>query len=859
MAVTRRTFLKGAGASAAALAAAQLLEGPGETLAYAQGADTFVEDYVPATCWIGKQECGMFAHRINGRIVKFEGDPLNPRNLGTLCPKGISQIMPLYDPNRVKTPLIRTNAKGEPGQWRSATWEEAIDLTGGKLKEVRDKDPAKVLWQKGRSKSKYIYDEAVTAALGCSKFGHGSFCSDAGYRALEYTAGPKGVLNPDFRYTRYVLAWGWNMVNSGGNQLCWITWPRQFLEARDKGMKIVFVDPRIRGAGPYADGWLPIKPGTDLALAQALTNVIIEQGAIDRDYLITYTNATYLVGEDGFFLRDGDTPLVADAKSGKPVPAGSAGAQPALEGEYEVSGKPARTAFQVFVDHIATTTPAWAAEICGIPENDILQVGLDLAANANIGATTVVDGVELPYRPVGVMAYHAMQQELGFQATRALAQMLMVMGALGAVGGTLATAKWEIDSKYYDWDAVEIGDGPYSFSLSSSKYYPINSGNPALAATVMLDMEKYGVESHPEAVIIHMANPVVSFPNTEVIKEAYKRFSFMVVISPWLSETADLFADVVLPAATVEKYEGPNSGTDTYVDAVTIRTPPMEPLFESRGEVDIYLDLFERVGVLYGESGFLAHINEEFELEGDLAIDTEVKPTARDIFDAYAKGHDIHDGIEYFEKVSATYVKGPLASSTRYGYATDPPFGGVIHRFYGEKLLEYQEVMKEKGADELFWQDYTPLPTWRAPTMEGSPPEYDLYLISHKLVEHKQSRTSFIPLLKELTGTQRVDINPATAASLGIGEDDWVWVESHNAVTADTKKVKTQAHLTGTIRPDTVSMRHGYGLWTHPGAKDQGPTPNTLFFTGPGYVANTADQSFQVKVKVYRADEGGAS
>ncbi len=60
----------------------------------------------------------MVAHRVDGRVIKFEGDPANPRNLGTLCPKGMAQIMPLYDPNRVKTPLVRTNAKGVSGQWR---------------------------------------------------------------------------------------------------------------------------------------------------------------------------------------------------------------------------------------------------------------------------------------------------------------------------------------------------------------------------------------------------------------------------------------------------------------------------------------------------------------------------------------------------------------------------------------------------------------------------------------------------------------------------------------------------------------------------------------------------------------------
>lgn len=856
MRVSRRTFLKGSGAAGAGVAATRLLSGPGETLAYAQSSGATVEDYVPATCWIGKQDCGMVAHRVNGRVIKFEGDPASPRNIGTLCPKGMAQIQPVYDPNRVKTPLVRTNAKGEPGTWRRASWDEAIELSAKAIGEARDRDPAIVLWQKGRSKSKYVYDEAVVETLGSSKLGHGSFCSDAGYRAMEYTVGLKGVLNPDFRYTRYVLAWGWNMTNSGGNQLCWITWPRQLLEARDAGMKVVFVDPRIRGAGPYADGWLPIRPGTDLALAQAMTNVLVEDGTIDHDYLVTYTNAPYLVGEDGYFVREGDTPLVWDERQNTAVPAGTQGAKPALEGTFDVKGEPVSTAFETFKAHIAETTPEWAAEICGIPADDIRNTAREMGAAASIGSTIEIEGKSLPHRPVGIMAYHALQQEMGFQATRALAQLLMVLGALGAVGGTLSTTKWEIDDKYYEWDAVEIGDGPYGFTLSSSKFYPINSGSTAVAATVMNDPAAYEVETLPEVMILHMANPVVSFPNTETIKQAFAKLKFTVVLSPWLSETADLFADVVLPAATVEKYEGPNSGSDTYIDAVTIRTPPMDPLFESRGEMDIYMDLFEEMGLLLGDGGFLHHINEQFELEGPHAIPTDRKPTSREVMDAYAKGHDIEEGIEYFEKTSSTYVKGPIPAEERYGYAVSPPFAGVLHRFYGESLLRYQQTMKDKGVDEIFWQDYTPLPTWRGLTMDRSPADYDLYLISHKLVEHKQSRTSFVPLLKELTGGQKLDINTVTATERGLSQDDWVWVESHNAITSETRKVKTQVNVTETLRPDTVSMRHGFGLWTHPGSHDQGPTPNALFFTGPGYVANTADQSFQVKVRVYRADEG---
>ncbi|MFQ5657382.1 MAG: molybdopterin dinucleotide binding domain-containing protein, partial [Candidatus Methylomirabilales bacterium] len=160
-----------------------------------------------------------------------------------------------------------------------------------------------------------------------------------------------------------------------------------------------------------------------------------------------------------------------------------------------------------------------------------------------------------------------------------------------------------------------------------------------------------------------------------------------------------------------------------------------------------------------------------------------------------------------------------------------------------------------QGADKIYWRDYTPLPTWRAQTMDGSSAQYDLTLISYKLIEFKQSRASFIPLLAELAPEQRLDINPRTAKARGIRDRDMVWVESHNAVTGEARKLSApvQARYTEGIRPDTVGMPHHYGMWTHPWAKGHGPSANTLFFTGEGYVANTADQSFLVKVRVFKA------
>jgi anaerobic selenocysteine-containing dehydrogenase len=367
----------------------------------------------------------------------------------------------------------------------------------------------------------------------------------------------------------------------------------------------------------------------------------------------------------------------------------------------------------------------------------------------------------------------------------------------------------------------------------------------------MLNPQKYGgLEYLPEIMIIHMSNTGL-YPPVDKMREWLKMFMFIVAIDPWMSETASLFADIVLPAATIEKYEGPMDVTDGYVEGYALRIPPMAPLFKSRGEIEIYMDICERVGVLYGEGGYLDILNKELGLKDPYRLNLYRKPSVREIFDKWARSIGIEEGIEYFEKGNI-YVR-PIPVNRLYAPAWNPPYGGIRHRLYGESLKRYQDIMKEKSVPEPYYRDYTPFPTWREPTMNKSPTEYDLFLISYKKVEFKQSRSAFIPLLHELEPEQHLLINPATARVKEIGDGEEVWVESHNALTGETKKIKVKTKYIEGIRPDTVALSHHYGLWSHPWArKSGGPTPNELFFTGEGYVSMTADQSYHVKVKLYK-------
>jgi anaerobic selenocysteine-containing dehydrogenase len=749
--------------------------------------------------------------------------------------------------------LRRTNPKGEPGQWEEITWEEALTLVAERINEVRG--TRNLIWQKGRSKAKAWYDNAFVKAVGAEKVGHGAYCSDAGYRACEYTVGLHGVFHPDWHHCRYLISWGWNILGAGGNKLCWITWPRMFLDARERGMKVVHVDPSVKQAGSQIDEWVPIKPGTDLAFFLALANVLIENGYVDQEYLKTSTNAPFLVQGDGFFLRDDDKEQVWDWTTEMAKPHDAEGIDPALEGEFTVDGVTVKPAFQLFKEHVMQYTPEWAEDITGVPAATIRRIAKELGENAMIGSTiTLEDGNTYTYRPVAISGYHVTQQEFGFQACRAALMVMMLLGAIEAVGGQRVDFKRGEHKNFKKLDEIIIRAPPYDPLLTNSKYFPINSKNPSIMAHTLLNPEKYGIDAELEDVvcIIHMANPILSFPPQKEFFETYRRYKFLAVIDPWMSETADYFADVLLPAATIEKYEGPISVTDQYIDAKTIRQPPVKPLYQSKPDMEIYIDLCEKIGVLYGPGGYIDNLNKYLELKDPYKLDLNTKPTVRDVLDRWAKSAGLAEGIAYFE-TNGVWVKGAFSPDKLYAPAPYQTSGGIKHRLYGESLKRYQDEMKAKGADRVYWQDYTAFPTWREPTFNSSPAEYDMTLFSYKKIEFKQSRTTMNPLMTEIEPEQSLEMNPLDAARKGISDGDEVIVEAHNAVTGETRSVRIKAKLLESIMPGTAALSHHYGFWVHPVAKERGPTPNTIFFSGEGYVTNTADQAFHVRVKVTKA------
>ena len=105
------------------------------------------DKWIHSACEMCYSSCGILVHRVNGVVVKIQGDPDCPNNRGKLCAKGESGLISLYDPDRVKTPLRRTNPQkgyGVDPKWERISWEEALTIITDELKKVREDDPRKL-------------------------------------------------------------------------------------------------------------------------------------------------------------------------------------------------------------------------------------------------------------------------------------------------------------------------------------------------------------------------------------------------------------------------------------------------------------------------------------------------------------------------------------------------------------------------------------------------------------------------------------------------------------------------------------------------------------------------------------------
>ena len=282
--LSRRDFLKMGGATAAALAVGQFLPAPVAQAARAAGQVNAQGDGEIATlCEMCVWRCGVLAKVRGGKIVKLDGNPEQPHSKGKLCPRGQAGLATTYDPDRVLSPLVRTGKRGE-GKFREASWEEALDIVAWNMLNIKKQYGPEAMVFSSTHNLSQVQFENLLQGFGSPNYGtQRSLCFNAMIVANQMTY---GLEEPGRSYAgvKYILLTGRNLAEAISNSET-----GEMIEAIAQNAKMVCIDPRFTKTAGKADEWLPIKPGTDLALHLALINVIISEKRYNAEFVAQHT------------------------------------------------------------------------------------------------------------------------------------------------------------------------------------------------------------------------------------------------------------------------------------------------------------------------------------------------------------------------------------------------------------------------------------------------------------------------------------------------------------------------------------------------------------------------------------------
>ncbi len=832
--------------------------------------------WISTACGMCYARCGIRVHVEDGVVVSIEGDPNNPQNRGNLCAKGKAGIMNLYNPNRVKAPLKRTNrVKGrdvDPG-WQEISWAEALDTIVRKLEAIRE-DPKKLHIEAWETTGDIMH---WLSALG-SAFGTPHIMRAASptcgkvIHPVEFFSGGGFHQQPDLHYCNYCILVGTQFAIAARGSFNHIA--RDMAEARARGMKLVVVDPIGGNAASKADEWIPIRPGTDTAFALSVLHVLLNELFVyDEEFLKHRTNAPYLVGPGGRYARE--------PKSGKPMIYDAADqrvktyddptlSDPAITG----GGEGGRPAFELLREHVANYPPEKVEEITTIPAWTIRRLAKEFAEAAQVGAKTTINGVELPYRPVCVdWAKGPQGHKHGFHQSWPLKLLNIVMGAVNVPGGMLSTAAAGKRPHYWWPEGGRDGlleKGGHILPLPHPKafpgrtpskpvrmdlleLFPVASHSHTLLPIIAQDPERYGLSYQIEVMLHTPTNSLLgSFGDPDMVESFFRSMSFIAGFAVELNET-NQFDDIVLPFPSyLERFDFigadhtiPPCGKDDWFWQV--RQPIADSPQGVRQPHEVIIEIADRLGIL---GDFYRLINHTFRLKEPHAMEAGVRYSAPEIVDRMARSwFGEEQGLKWFQE------NGVIRIPRDVDEAYIGPYIDARLPIYLEHFLdrgdELKKVVAEMGTDWDF-SDYRPLSDWMpCPSYEAvRSGEYDLIAVHYKLpfvYGGFGNENAWLDEICEQTNSYSILVNEKVAQAKGIRDGDEVWLES------PVRKVRAKAKLTQCIHPQVVGVGGHFGHWSAgmPVARGKGINFNSLLPTDLEHIdkiSSALDHCVQVRL-----------
>jgi thiosulfate reductase/polysulfide reductase chain A len=790
--IDRRHFLQVGAGVAAGLAGAAVVSGAGtrsgeHTIpANAEGKASWgrsAGQWIPSLCNMCGGQCGIMVHVVDGIVEKIEPNPWNPNNYSnnsidffdgystekgvkegaSICPKGNAGIMSLYDPDRVRTPLKRTNpdkSLGSDPKWQEISWEQALDEIAGKMKALRDAGEAhKLLW--------FSEDFAFVSIQQdfCKLYGtpnysmHSNLCDVARKASFKTVMGDDRPL-PDFIQSKYIMLFGWNPTSA----IKWVYLPRIITRAVERGAKLVVVDPYLSDTAAKAQEWVSIRPATDGALALALGHVIVRDGLYDKDFIAKWT-----------------------------------------------------TGFDKYVDYVKDKTPAWAEAITSVRASTIERLAHELATTK----PAVVDVWSGPgQHSNGVQGGRAIALLNALIGSYDRPGTMVIPARSGpkhaavtpddTAAATLKQPRFDELEKYplghssgvYTQAFTNLAEdkGPYRPKMGVIVFQNVMMSVPGnqTVAKALAKLETLVVVDTMMSETALLADYVL--PGTNYLERYdvalhWVTWSAVGLRQPVVKPLFGQPAEYELVAALGRRLGLKEKNGNDFFNIGAVSRAPVEDL-------TAWYEEYLSSDLKAGNPGM--SLQELKALPGAVWVDKTgttyskfaAPLSSAQLATAYYDGDPTVDGTVVFDKP-------PAQGGVRIGVVID----GVPVKGFAtpSRKVEFYAASLQ-GKTDFAGKPINPLPVYEPRDWQPSS-DYPLYLINWKEASHTHTRTQNNAWLHEIQPEDPLIIHPDTAAKFGVADGDKVWIESPYGKVRGTIKTSKRMH------PEVIGHQHGFGHW----------------------------------------------
>ena len=796
--ITRRRFLQATGIAGAAGAVGLSLEQAGAlntiSKVHAQpaaekGGETVI---TKSFCHQCPARCGIDVYTTNGRVHAIYGTLDNPLSNGKLCPKGHLGTYILYDPDRFKGPMKRTNPKKgrtEDPKFVPISWDEALQTVADRLNTLRDKGESHrfaLLYGRGWG--------AVDAGLHGSfgklygspniGLGHSSTCADGSKKAKLYTEGTYDYSAYDYANANNLLIFGAAFLESfrpyNYNMQVW-----GHMRTKAAKTKVTVVDVHMSTTGAAADRLIMIKPGTDGAMALAMAHVILTEGLWDKKFVGDFKPVVQ--------PKDPDAPRIPPHR-------------------FEAGKELDPTAFEAKWTHgliewwnaeLKDRTPEWAEKVTTVSAKEITAVARELA--------TVKPSIALFER--GPTAHtNGVYNGMAIHSLNALVGSLWAEGGIFHQTGKTPWGKLDIKSDDFMDDYAKADERKKPKIDGVGKTYKMASAQIQRIGEYHMKGDPYKLDT----IMFYLTAPIFSSPECNTWEKALQDL-YVIDTSPFASENAR-FADLILPDHTyLERLQVADTYSFQGWPIGMIRTPAVKPIYDTKFYGDTLIEIGKRIkgpmGDYYKQVGNTENIVKAMaagfaEKPGDNGVNDYESFKAKGVwFKKPIAYRQIRGEFFEWDKESKSHSLPMDAAKVKEKILKTPTGKFEFKAGYLEQEKYAHYIHEKHGIPE----DKVGFPQWIEPKYSGAG---DLHFISSKLPMAAEGRSSnlahAIATAQPTQGGKRdvfMEINPDTAAKLGIRSGDKVRIKSK------TGSVIVPARVFAGVRPDTVFLPYYSGHW----------------------------------------------